>query len=165
MPTPTEKASFTIPLAKENIPFVLDVFKCAEDARINFDSDTICEVGRQYWIKVYKVAQKIALELESYTAFCGCLDFNIDTTENGIEITHNERLDIDTSTTFTRIILEHFDSDLFIYFEYQNNLSPTGRNLFRCNSVAITKYAVETTSFSRWSNDLKQKFEDTLARQ
>lgn len=158
-------ASFIIPLTSEQKDFAVRVIECFEDDAIDLRKNHKTKEAKAYDNDVYRMAKKLAKNIDDYEPDWALKGFDYDTDESeGLKISHDEHINTDNAAYFAHLILKHFNSDKYVCIDAAHICDKAIVDHFGGTALFVTKKGVNWMSTSNWLERQVQLFDKKQAK-
>ena len=155
------KTAFTIPLSVEQTKFAYMVLEHLDndELNLNVNAENISpDIENPI---AYSVAQRVAQSIDDYDVeFEGItlVEFSYAISNEGIDIAHDESIELGTAALYTQAILSHFDLDIYVSIQAATVCNRKINDAFSGEAYFITKDDIDHTSTYSWVLEKQNEF-------
>lgn len=159
------QTSQKIELIPSHAIFALTAYKCLTDTSLDFSSEST-PPAVQYPLAAYELARKVGLSEDGgYTKDNFSIPFILTPGIGGLQIQHDESIDIDKAALFVQLLFKHFDLDTYLYFDVSYSTSSDEIDGFGGGAVFITKDSITSMSTESWIGEQIRQFHESKTKE
>lgn len=159
------QSSQVIELVPSQSIFALVAYKCLTDQSLDFLSESTAPT-EQYPLAAYELARKVALSEDGgYTKDNFSIPFILTPGFGGLQIQHDESIDIDKAALFVQLLFKHFDLDKYLYFDVSYSTSSDEVDGFGGGAFFITKDSITSMSTESWIGEQIRQFDESKTKE